>query len=142
MEDEPSVVNTRGHEARFLIAALIAGVFTGVLGGLFHLAAEALVEWPTQLGRHLEGLPLLAACSIITMAATLFAVWLTRRHAPEASGSGIPEIEAAIEGSREIRWRRGARNGTHRGVCTDPADADHLPGGQPRRPMARRAADL
>lgn len=94
------------RQARFVIVALFAGALTGIFGGLFHVAAESLVFWPAWLGRHLDGWALVVACSLVTMAATLFAAWLTRRYAPEAGGSGVPEIEGSIEGLREVRWQR------------------------------------
>ena len=31
---------------------------------------------------------------------------LTRYLAPETAGSGVPEVEGALEGVREVRWRR------------------------------------
>lgn len=94
------------RQARFVIVALFAGALTGIFGGLFHVAAESLVFWPAWLGRHLDGWALVVACSLVTMTATLFAAWLTRRYAPEAGGSGVPEIEGSIEGLREVRWQR------------------------------------
>ncbi|NCC34589.1 MAG: H(+)/Cl(-) exchange transporter ClcA, partial [Chloroflexia bacterium] len=36
----------------------------------------------------------------------VLAVGITRRYAPEASGSGIPHIEAVLYRLRELRWRR------------------------------------
>jgi CIC family chloride channel protein len=33
-------------------------------------------------------------------------VWIVRRYAPEASGSGIPHLEAVLHRLREFHWRR------------------------------------
>lgn len=98
--------DTQISQARFVMVALVAGILTGIFGGLFHLIIESLIEWPAWLARHLHGWRLVAACGLVTMAATVLAVWLTRRYAPEAGGSGVPEIEGSIEGLREVRWPR------------------------------------
>jgi CIC family chloride channel protein len=42
----------------------------------------------------------------ITAGGVTFAVWLVRRFAPEAAGSGIQEVEGDLAGLRPIRWRR------------------------------------
>ncbi|MBO1077019.1 H(+)/Cl(-) exchange transporter ClcA [Roseomonas marmotae] len=94
------------QQARFVALALIAGALTGVFGGLFHVFIDQIIEWPAWMARHAEGWRLIGACAVITMAATVFAVFVTRRFAPEAGGSGVPEIEGAIDGIRQVRWER------------------------------------
>ncbi|AMB47006.1 chloride channel protein [Methylobacterium sp. AMS5] len=101
--DQPA---TPWQQARFVAVALITGALTGVFGGLFHLAIDTIVDWPAWLAGHTAGWRLVAASAAITMAATVFAVFITRRFAPEASGSGVPEIEGAIAGIRHVRWER------------------------------------
>lgn len=93
-------------EARYVIIALIAGALTGVFGGIFHLTIDWLIEWPKWLAAEVSGWRLLVASSLITMSATVLAVFVTRRFAPEAGGSGVPEIEGSIEGLRHVRWQR------------------------------------
>ncbi|MFL9826267.1 H(+)/Cl(-) exchange transporter ClcA [Rhodoplanes sp. SY1] len=101
--DEPVTI---AQQARFLAVALIVGALTGVFGGFFHLAIDWIIDWPTWLADHAEGWLLVAASATMTMAATLLAVFITRRFAPEASGSGVPEIEGAIAGIRHVHWER------------------------------------
>lgn len=93
-------------QARYMMIALIVGGLTGVFGGVFHLTIDWLIAWPAWLAASLSGWRLLLASSLITMSATLLAVFITRRFAPEAGGSGVPEIEGAIEGLRHVRWQR------------------------------------
>ncbi len=94
------------QQARFVALALITGALTGLFGGLFHLAIDTIVDWPAWLAGHMTGWRLVAASATLTLAATLFAVFITRRFAPEAGGSGVPEIEGAIAGIRHVRWER------------------------------------
>ncbi|CAM4382228.1 H(+)/Cl(-) exchange transporter ClcA [Kerstersia similis] len=91
----------------YFLAAII-GTLTGVLGSAFHSLVERSLAW----SRHLpETLQLSGPLLYIVMAlfsAVMFcaAVALVRRYAPEASGSGVQEIEGAMQGLREIRWQR------------------------------------
>ncbi|QDI83249.1 H(+)/Cl(-) exchange transporter ClcA [Methylorubrum populi] len=94
------------QQASFVAVALFVGALTGVFGGLFHLAIDTIIDWPTWLAGWTEGWWLIAASAGVTTAAAVFAVFITRRFAPEASGSGVPEIEGAIAGIRHVRWER------------------------------------
>ena len=47
-------------------------------------------------------LPVAFLCSAVL---AMFGYFLVRKYAPEAGGSGIPEIEGALEGKRQVRWR-------------------------------------
>jgi len=94
--------------------ALVLGVLVGVVAALFRLAlektwdaraqlVEAAAAWGTSGGLGVSG----ALASIgVTVAGVVFAVWLVRRFAPEAAGSGIQEVEGDLAGLHTIRWRR------------------------------------
>ena len=84
--------------ASLALLSLAVGGASGLLGALFRKALEAadrqrglLAEWAQQ--RELLGLLLLAG---LGAAATMAAAWLVRRFSPEASGSGIPHVEAVL----------------------------------------------
>ena len=90
----------------YLLAAL-CGVATGVLGAAFHLVVDTLIRWPSWLVAYLGYGPLTLAAAAATAAIALVAAFfLTRSFAPEAAGSGVQEIEGAMEGLRQVRWRR------------------------------------
>ena len=80
--------------------ALVVGAAAGIVGAMFRLTlAQAdhlrnlLVGWAH--GHAVIGfVVLVATCA----AATGFAAWLVRRFSPPASGSGIPRVEAVLEG--------------------------------------------
>jgi chloride channel protein, CIC family len=86
-----------------LVLALLAplvGAAAGLLGAVFRLVLEeadrfrnALIGWAH--GGGIAGLLLVAAACA---AATAVAAWLVRRFSPPASGSGIPHVEAVLEG--------------------------------------------
>jgi chloride channel protein, CIC family len=86
----------------FVLALLapVAGAIAGLLGSIFRLALErgdrlrdALISRAS--GHNAPGfLLVILSCS----AAAGLAAWLVRRFSPLASGSGIPLVEAVLEG--------------------------------------------
>ena len=90
----------------FYWVAGACGFATGIVGGAFHLTVDALSRWPIWLTERLGPGPLtIAAAAGIAAVGVTLAFLLTRYVAPEAAGSGVPEVEGALEGLREVRWR-------------------------------------
>ena len=98
---QPSSTAPAGRECHLLtltLTSLVAGAGAGFIGALFRLSlvkAELFRDWAITYfqGFGPSGLLLLvAACAV----ATAFAAWLVRRFSPEASGSGIPHVEAVL----------------------------------------------
>jgi CIC family chloride channel protein len=90
----------RGGLLGLALLSPFVGAGAGLVGALFLLALKraddgrnALIAWAH--GAHLAGFALVV--SIIAAAAAL-AAGLVRRFSPAASGSGIPQIEAALHG--------------------------------------------
>jgi CIC family chloride channel protein len=89
--------------------SLLVGCGAGLLGGLFRLAVARVHDGLGQLGRlasvsDLPGwlVPMGASALLVG-----FAVWLVRKFAPEAAGSGVQEVEGSLDGSLPpIRWGR------------------------------------
>jgi chloride channel protein, CIC family len=94
---------TAEHPGSLIVLALLApvtGAIAGLLGSIFRLALErgdrlrdALILWAH--GRRTLGFLIV---TISCTAATALAAWLVRRYSPLASGSGIPLVEAVLEG--------------------------------------------
>lgn len=82
------------------LAGLVAIIFRGLLA-LGEQARDGLIAW----SQHYPSVGWLAPMLFGATGAVL-AVGITRRYAPEASGSGIPHIEAVLYRLRELRWRR------------------------------------
>jgi CIC family chloride channel protein len=88
--------------------AALVGLFAGISAFLFRAAlagADALrnklIAWAHGLGNFGWIIPV-----VITMAGTVAAVYITRRIAPEAAGSGIPHIEAVLHRFKNMDWKR------------------------------------
>ncbi len=91
-----------------LMLSIIVGVLAGFVGTYFehavHLVSSSRTEWlRSEVGSIL---PLGLAAFLISAGLAFVGYYLVHRFAPEASGSGIPEIEGAMEGMRPVRWWR------------------------------------
>lgn len=86
--------------------ALVVGVAAGLLATAFRLAL-AFAE-----GRRVSFLLTLPTAERIPIAILVGAaggaigLWLVRRFAPDAGGSGIPQLKGFVLGERGIEWRR------------------------------------
>lgn len=90
--------------ARYLILSLVVGVLAGLFGSAFHVSAD----WALAVHTRVDGpFWLRMAISMSASAAMLVvALMLTRRFAPEAGGSGVPEVEGAVDDRLPLRWLR------------------------------------
>lgn len=89
-----------------LVLAALVGTLTGLAGVAFEKAVNQVETYRLGL---LTGHSLWVAILLSVPVSALLAVWgfwLVKRFAPEAGGSGIPEIEGALEELRPVRWWR------------------------------------
>ncbi|MGU3575140.1 H(+)/Cl(-) exchange transporter ClcA [Brucellaceae bacterium C25G] len=96
----------RSAQARYVFLAILTGILTGTVGSYFHLIIDKLIIWPQKLSEYINGTNLIIATALIVMCCTVLSAYIVRRFAPEAGGSGVQEIEGAMEGLREVRWKR------------------------------------
>lgn len=91
-----------------LICAAIVGTLVGFAGVAFFRAVNAVQHWRISFLQQadLSGWALWTMAFIISGLLAVMGYFLVRRFAPEASGSGIPEIEGALEELRPVRWWR------------------------------------
>jgi CIC family chloride channel protein len=99
---EPRDTPGEVRESGLAVLALLSvgtGAGIGLLVACFRLALErgdafrdALIAWPGP-----QPLPGLFVASAAGAGATALAVWLVRRFARPAAGSGIPQVEAVID---------------------------------------------
>lgn len=86
--------------------ALLVGSLAGFVGGIFRIFLVAIGRWREALVAWDQ--PFLSSLFSITFSAVLVfvAILLVRKFAPEAGGSGVQEIEGALDDVRPVRWKR------------------------------------
>lgn len=100
----------RAHESRRyqIPRAFLVGVVAGLIAVVFRLALNTADVLRTRLIEFAHRLPVFGPLVPIILGAVGAgaAVWMVRRLAPTASGSGIPHIKAVLHHLRTMRWRR------------------------------------
>ena len=98
---EPHSPDTRDGFLRLVVASAVVGGMTGLLVSLFRetlvradLVRSALLAWRPE-GFPIGGVLLVLGAGV----AVGFAAWGVQRLSPHASGSGIPQVEAELEGT-------------------------------------------
>ena len=94
------------------VAILIVAAVVGTVAGLLGVAFEKAVNGVTAM--RLSGLSIFSdywmlmwpLTFVVSGLLAMSGYYLVRRFAPEAGGSGIPEIEGALEELRPVRWWR------------------------------------
>ncbi|WP_394209500.1 H(+)/Cl(-) exchange transporter ClcA [Enterovibrio calviensis] len=117
-DNNPERKPTSGVMRRFLathkssLPILFLSVFVGIFAGLLCTFFDITIDWVVNQREHwLDGRSDLAWSTIfvimlISSILSAFGFYLVIRVAPEAAGSGIPEIEGALDGVRPVRWWR------------------------------------
>src|SRR5258708_6550141 len=97
-----SAEKDHGKLVTLAVLALVVGAAAGLIGAVFRLVLvradtlrDRLIVWA-----HGEALLGLALVVVAGAGAALVAAWLVRRFSPDASGSGIPHVEAVLR--REV----------------------------------------
>jgi chloride channel protein, CIC family len=90
------------HGSLLLLAilALIVGAASGFVGALFLLSLEWADRFRNDIvvWSHSKAFAGFLVVSIVCAAAAMTAAWLVGRYSPHASGSGIPHVEAVLDG--------------------------------------------
>jgi CIC family chloride channel protein len=93
---------------RLLFYALIIGVIVGLAGSVFRISLNYIDVFRSNLFQHAVNSGILYKIVLIlfVIISISIALYLVKKIAPEASGSGIPEIEGALDGVRPISWKK------------------------------------
>jgi chloride channel protein, CIC family len=92
----------------FYCIAIVVGTLTGFVGALFQMAIDHTEAALSYFYKHMAiwGVPGVLFAPLITIGMVVLAWLLVKRFAPEASGSGVQEIEGALVHERPVRWTR------------------------------------
>lgn len=101
-------IEAQRRDGPLLFWALVVGILAGGVGGAFRALVGKLAELRTAFdsGDLSVGPPDAWQAALISAGLATAAVWIVRRYAPEAAGSGVQEVEGALDGLRPVRWRR------------------------------------
>lgn len=85
--------------------AILVGAIAGLLASSFRVALEHAEHWRDAVLERAGPWALPAALAIGAVGGGL-GVWLVRRFAPHASGSGIPQLKSILLREAEPEWKR------------------------------------
>jgi len=93
---------------RLLFYALIIGIIVGLGCALFRITLSYIESFRLTLYENAGNTGFISWLWPVLFAITgiSIALFLVRKFAPEASGSGVQEIEGALDGIRPMRWKR------------------------------------
>ncbi len=100
---DPHGLGRPTEQLGFVAAATLVGVLTGLTAASFRLLLDLAGRARGDLVRfaHLSPLPGLLLVMATCAAGTAAAAWLVHRVEPHTEGSGIPRVEAVVEGRTE-----------------------------------------
>lgn len=86
--------------------ALVVGIVAGLLASAFRAALAAVEAHRLALLSQYRPEIRIPLAIALGAAGGAVGLWLVRRFAPDASGSGIPQLKGFVLGERGIEWRR------------------------------------
>ncbi len=88
--------------------ALVVGAAAGTIGSVFRLTLSCIDTFRSDIyeGAGASGIFSWMLPVLLGIAGVSISLYLVRKFAPETSGSGVHEIEGALDGLRPLRWKR------------------------------------
>jgi H+/Cl- antiporter ClcA len=103
-ERESAIINAM----RIYLLTVVIGFGVGMLSSAFHYCLQKVFYLHGEVAALFSGSSMNATLAAALLGAVMAAIAVIFVHgfAPEAAGSGVQEIEGALQGLRNIRWQR------------------------------------
>ncbi len=105
---EHRLLDAAAKDFNLVFYAFLTGLVAGGLGTIFRLTLSYVERFRDYLYETSNALGVWGWFRALFFAVigVLVALYAVRKFAPEASGSGVQEIEGALDGVRPLRWKR------------------------------------
>ena len=96
------------RKGKLLLLSLVVGILAGILSSLFRFILLQIANLRHSLMQAGYEFNLLNMFLLTALASSFIfiSLYLVRKFAPETSGSGIQEIEGALDGTRQLNWKQ------------------------------------
>lgn len=93
---------------RLLFYALLIGILVGLVSSIFRIVLSLVEELRKDIFSNVTNETLISYVwpFLFVLITVSISVFLVRKYAPETAGSGIQEIEGALDGVRPMRWQK------------------------------------
>lgn len=105
-DNTAGLAGTEVQRRHIVWKAILVGAISGVLASGFRWSLEAVEHLRMHLVAGWSGWTGLGFALLLGAAGGGVGVWLVRRFAPHASGSGIPHLKAILLREAEPEWKR------------------------------------
>ncbi len=107
-ESTQRFIDANARNFSLIFFALIVGLISGLAGSVFRLTLEYIEHFRNNLYHSVDKTDPQAwlIALLFGVLGVGIALFLVKKYAPEASGSGVQEIEGALDEVRPLRWKR------------------------------------
>uniref|UniRef100_UPI00404927DB H(+)/Cl(-) exchange transporter ClcA n=1 Tax=Cephaloticoccus sp. TaxID=1985742 RepID=UPI00404927DB len=91
---------------QIILKALLVGVVAGTLASVFRLALDGVELLRIHFVENFDGWISLPVALALGAVGGGLGVWLVRRFAPHAAGSGIPNVQSVLRREAEPEWKK------------------------------------
>ncbi len=92
---------------KLLVLAAIVGFVVGGFGAVFRLLLDWISKFRINLYANMgvDGISAWVYAIAFAAISIMISLYLVKKYAPESSGSGVQDIEGALDGLRSLRWK-------------------------------------